>query len=119
VFVCLTLIPLDLSQFSTYKVATHRIYFKIRQREFINQLTDERTDKMKIEETRNGILKTLENKGGNAPMKIVHGYSKLIHKVAHKEFSDVMEGLVNDELVIFDDDAFILTEKGSKLAGDL
>ena len=74
---------------------------------------------MNIEETRNGILKILENKGGNAPMKIIHGYSKLIHKVAHKEFSDVMEGLVNDELVIFDDDAFILTEKGSKLAKDL
>ena len=74
---------------------------------------------MNIEETRNGILKTLKNKGGNAPMKLLHGYSKLIHKVAHKEFSDVMEGLVADELVIFDDDAFILTEKGSKLAGDL
>ena len=52
-------------------------------------------------------------------MKILHGYSKLIHQVAHKEFSDVMEGLVNDELVIFDDDAFILTEKGSTLAKDL
>ena len=52
-------------------------------------------------------------------MKIIHGYSKLIHQVAHKEFSDVMEGLVNDELVIFDDDVFILTEKGSKLAKDL
>ena len=78
-----------------------------------------RTYKMNIEETRNGILKILENKGGNAPMKIIHGYSKLIHQVAHKEFSDVMEGLVNDELVIFDDGAFILTEKGSKLAKDL
>jgi aspartate/tyrosine/aromatic aminotransferase len=72
-----------------------------------------------LEETRNGILKTLENKGGNAPMKIIHGYSKLIHQVAHKEFSDVMEGLVNDELVIFDDGAFILTEKGKKLAINL
>ena len=71
---------------------------------------------MNIEETRNGILKTLENKGGNAPMKIIHGYSKLIHKVAHKEFSDVMERLVNDELVIFDNGVFILTEKGKKLA---
>ncbi len=74
---------------------------------------------MNIEETRNGIIKTLENKGGSAPMKIIHGYSKLIHQVAHKEFSDVMEGLVNDELVIFDDGAFILTEKGKKLAINL
>ena len=74
---------------------------------------------MNIEETRNGILKILENKGGNAPMKILHGYSKLIHQVAHKEFSDVMEGLVTDELVIFDDDAFTLTEKGLMLAKGL
>ena len=74
---------------------------------------------MNIEETRNGILKILENKGGNAPMKIIHGYSKLIHQVAHKEFSDVMEGLVNDELVIFNNDTFVLTEKGSKLVKSL
>ena len=74
---------------------------------------------MNIEETRNGILKTLENKGGNAPIKILHGYSKLIHQVAHKEFSDVMEGLVNDGLVIFDSGVFTLTDKGLKLVKDL
>ena len=74
---------------------------------------------MNIEETRNGILKTLDNKGGNASMKILHGYSKLIHQVAHKDFSDVMEGLVNDELVTFDNDAFILTDKGLDLVKDL
>ncbi len=52
-------------------------------------------------------------------MKVLHGYSKLIHQVAHREFSEVMEGLVTDKLVIFNDDTFILTEKGSKLAKDL
>ena len=74
---------------------------------------------MNLDETRNGILKTIENKGGNAPMKILHGYSKLIHQVAHREFSEVMEGLVNDELVIFNNDTFVLTEKGSKLIKSL
>jgi len=74
---------------------------------------------MNIKEARNGILKTLENKGGNAPMEILHGYSKLIHQVAHKEFSDVMEELVNDELVSFDNNVFTLTKKGLKLANDL
>ena len=74
---------------------------------------------MSLDETRNGILKCLENKGSTAPMKVLHGYSKLIHQVAHKEFSDVMEGLVNDELVIFDSDVFTLTDKGLKLAKDL
>ena len=74
---------------------------------------------MNIKEARNGILKTLENKGGNAPMEILHGYSKLIHQVAHKEFSDVMEELVNDELVSFDNNVFTLTRKGLKLAKDL
>lgn len=71
---------------------------------------------MSIKETRNGILKTLENKGGNAPMEILHGYSKLIHQVAHKEFSDVMEELVNDELVSFNNNVFTLTNKGLKLS---
>ena len=52
-------------------------------------------------------------------MKILHGYSKLIHQVAHREFSEVMEGLVIDELVMFNDDIFILTEKGSKLVKSL
>ena len=74
---------------------------------------------MIIEKTRNGILKTIDNKGGNAPMKFLHGYSKLIHQVAHREFSEVMEGLVIDELVMFNDDIFILTEKGSKLVRSL
>ena len=74
---------------------------------------------MNIEETRNGILKYLEHKGGKEPMKNLHGYSKLIHQVAHREFSEVMEGLVNDELVIFNNDTFVLTEKGSKLVKSL
>ena len=74
---------------------------------------------MNIEETRNGILKYLENNGSNATMYILHGYSKLIHQVAHREFSEVMEGLVIDELVMFNDDIFILTEKGSKLVRSL
>ena len=74
---------------------------------------------MNIEETRNGILKTIDNKGGDAPMKILHGYSKLIHQVAHREFSEVMEGLVNDKLVIFNADTFILTAEGSKLVKSL
>ena len=70
---------------------------------------------MNLDETRNGILKCLENKGNSASMKVLHGYSKLIHQVAHREFSIVMEGLVNDKLVIFNDDTFTLTVEGSKL----
>ena len=46
---------------------------------------------MSLDETRNGILKCLENKGSTASMKVLHGYSKLIHQVAHREFSEVME----------------------------
>jgi len=45
---------------------------------------------MSLDETRNGILKCLENKGSTAPMKVLHGYSKLIHQVAHREFSEVI-----------------------------
>ncbi len=67
---------------------------------------------MDIEKTRNGILSCLQKKGGTLAMSALHGYSKLIHQVAHQEFSEVMEGLVSDELVVFEDDNFILTEKG-------
>jgi predicted transcriptional regulator len=74
---------------------------------------------MNLDETRNGILKCLENKGNTAPMKVLHGYSKLIYQVAHREFSEVMEGLVIDKLVIFNDDTFILTEEGSDLVKSL
>ena len=74
---------------------------------------------MNLDETRNGILQCLENKGSSASMKVLHGYSKLIHQVAHKEFSEVMEGLVNDKLVTFNDDAFVLTKEGLKLAESL
>ena len=74
---------------------------------------------MNLDETHNGILKCLENKGSTAPMKILHGYSKLIHQVAHREFSEVMEGLVNDKLVTFNDDTFMLTEEGLKLVKSL
>ena len=74
---------------------------------------------MNLDETRNGILKCLENKGSTAPMKVLHGYSKLIHQVAHREFSEVMEGLVKDKLVIINDDTFILTAEGSKLVKSL
>ena len=74
---------------------------------------------MNLDKTRNGILKCIENKGSSVSMKILHGYSKLIHQVAHREFSEVMEGLVNDKLVIFNDDTFILTSEGSKLVKSL
>ena len=74
---------------------------------------------MNLDETRRGILKCLENKGSTVSMKVLHGYSKLIHQVAHRKFSEVMEGLVNDKLVNFNDDTFILTAEGSKLVKSL
>ena len=39
---------------------------------------------MSLDETRNGILKCLENMGSTASMKVLHGYRKLIHQVAHR-----------------------------------
>ena len=74
---------------------------------------------MNLDKTRNGILKCLQNKGSSAPMKVLHGHSKLIHQVAHREFSEVMEWLENDKLVTFNDDTFMLTEEGLKLAKSL
>lgn len=66
---------------------------------------------------RNGILKFLSKNGGSVEMGLLHGHSKLMYRAAHQAFSQLMEGLVRDELVSFDDDndTFHLTDKGREV----
>jgi predicted transcriptional regulator len=70
------------------------------------------------DKARHGILKFMTKNGGSVPMSLLHGHSKLMYGAAHQAFSQLMEGLVRDDLVSFDDEAdtFQLTDKGRELA---
>lgn len=61
---------------------------------------------------RMGILKFLDKKGGSVPIGLLHGHSKVAYQKAHQEFSQLMEGLVDDGLVTFSDETFHLTDAG-------
>jgi hypothetical protein len=64
---------------------------------------------------RRGILKFIDKNGGSVAMGLLHGHSKLMYRAAHQAFSGLMEGLVRDGLVTFDDDTFHLTDEGRQL----
>lgn len=65
-----------------------------------------------VPRARRGLLKFLEKKGGSAPIAELHTHSQLFFQAAHQEFSLLMEGLVNDGLVAFDDGTFSITDPG-------
>lgn len=67
------------------------------------------------ETARKGILRYLQKQGGSVPMGLLHGHSKLMYQAAHQAFSQLMEGLVADGLVVFEDDSFRLTDGGRAL----
>jgi predicted transcriptional regulator len=66
---------------------------------------------------RQGLLKFLEKKGGALPMRELHTHSLVFYQAGHQAFSQLMEGLVGDGLVAYDDatHVFSLTEKGRAL----
>jgi hypothetical protein len=61
---------------------------------------------------RAGILRFLAKQGGSLPMRELHTHSLVFYQRGHQAFSQLMEGLVADELVAFDDGVFRLTDKG-------
>jgi hypothetical protein len=61
---------------------------------------------------RQGLLKFLAKQGGALPMRELHTHSLVFYQAGHQAFSQLMEGLVADELVTFDDGTFTLTDKG-------
>jgi hypothetical protein len=65
---------------------------------------------------RMGILRFLDKKGGSVPIGLLHGHSKVAYQKAHQEFSQLMEGLVADQLVSFSDDTFHITDAGRAVA---
>jgi hypothetical protein len=64
-----------------------------------------------------GLMKFLAKQGGSLPMRELHTHSLLFYQAGHQAFSQLMEGLVADELVAFDDGTFRLTDKGRAAIG--
>lgn len=63
---------------------------------------------------RQGLLKFIAKKGGTIPMRELHTHSLVFYQAGHQAFSELMEGLVGDGLVTYDDATalFALTGKG-------
>ena len=66
---------------------------------------------------RKGLLAFLAKKGGSLPIKDLHTHSLVFHRAGHQAFSEIMEGLVGDGLVTYDDGVFTLTDQGRAAAG--
>ncbi len=66
---------------------------------------------------RQGLLKFIAKKGGTIPMRELHTHSLVFYQAGHQAFSELMEGLVADGLVTYEDATavFSLTEKGRGL----
>ncbi|MBX3027818.1 hypothetical protein KF840_23230 [bacterium] len=63
---------------------------------------------------RSGLMKFLAKKGGALPIRELHTHSLVFYQAGHQAFSQLMEGLVGDGLVVYDEASavFSLTEKG-------
>ena len=66
------------------------------------------------EAARLGLMKFLAKKGGSLPIRELHTHSLVFYQAGHQAFSQLMEGLVGDGLVAYDEGAavFTLTDKG-------
>lgn len=75
-------------------------------------------DEAKIQEffqrARKGVLKHLEEKGGILTVSDLHEFSLNKFLIQHQRFSMMMEGLVNEGLVIYEpgNNEFIITDQG-------
>ena len=65
-----------------------------------------------IPAARRGLLSFIAKRGGSIPMRELHTHSLVFYQAGHQAFSQIMEGLVADELVVFDEGVFLLTDKG-------
>jgi len=63
---------------------------------------------------RQGLMKFIAKKGGTIPMRELHTHSLVFYQAGHQAFSELMEGLVGDGLVTYDQAAatFSLTDAG-------
>lgn len=66
------------------------------------------------ETARLGLMKFLARKGGALPIRELHTHSLVFYQAGHQAFSQLMEGLVGDGLVAWDEASgvFSLTAAG-------
>ena len=59
-------------------------------------------------------MKFIAKKGGSIPIRELHTHSLVFYQAGHQAFSELMEGLVGDGLVTYDNatSVFSLTDKG-------
>ncbi len=62
-----------------------------------------------FEKTRVAMLKFIVDHGGEASMADMHARSESRYFIAHKRFSDLMEGIVDEGLIDFDHDTGMAT----------
>jgi predicted transcriptional regulator len=69
---------------------------------------------------RQGLMTFLAKKGGSLPIRALHTHSLVFYQAGHQAFSQLMEGLVGDGLVAYDQASavFSLTEKGQAAVRD-
>jgi hypothetical protein len=65
-----------------------------------------------VQAARRGLLEFIAKQGGAIPMRELHTHSLVFYQAGHQAFSQIMEGLVADELVVFEEGRFLLTDKG-------
>ena len=72
-----------------------------------------------IQAARQGLLKFIAKQGDSILMRDLHTHSLVFYQAGQQAFSQLMEGLVADELVTVDDVAgrFQLTDKGRASLG--
>ena len=68
---------------------------------------------------RKGILKQLARQSGSVHISELHEFSTLRFGRGHQAFSALMEGLVADNLVLYDGAVFHVTDEGRRLCGPL
>lgn len=69
---------------------------------------------------RQGLMRFLAKKGGSLPIRELHTHSLVFYQAGHQAFSQLMEGLVGDGMVAYDDASavFSLTDQGRAALGD-
>ena len=67
---------------------------------------------MDIQAARRGLLAFTAKQGGSISMRELHTHSLVFYQAGHQAFSQLMEGLVADQLMVFDDGVFRLTDQG-------
>jgi hypothetical protein len=94
-----------------------------------NKTIDEEEKKKKVSEekirkhllrTKKGLLKFIQKQGGTTDLGALNHHSEIRFLIGHQKFSEMMEDLVAEELIIYDWNAqeAMITEKGIQFSSN-